>query len=339
MGEVLFFSVGPFRGAVPLADTVEVFRMVQPEPPKNYALPWDCGTINLHGLLIPVIAMRALFGIPLSTPTPAEILVITRVNDRTVALRVDAVAGTGKRPPLPDYAEPANIDRSALPGSYVSFEGIYVFWDLNTLLSVLFDKNAQSLELPYCDLVQNLSHDQQCAPEAVPQADAASVTMLLEERARILALPSGDMTGKKTTKVLTFRLAGREFGIALSYIREVVLTGRITRVPGTPGYIAGICIIRGEIVSLVDLRVLLPIQHEGITDLNRVIVVSGDILTLGLLVDRITGIEEIDTGSLPVREEADPGNRNVVHAVKDRSLSFIDMDVLFSDPRMVIDES
>lgn len=339
MGEVLFFSAGPFRGAIPLADTDEVLRMVQPALPGPGALPWDSGTINLHGSQIPVIALRGILGIPVSVPDLSEMLIISKTGGRTIALRVDAVDGTGKQPPVPDDVNSDTTARAVIPGTYVSPEGIHVIRNLSDLLTTISGSNSSVCILPAWELDPSGITDPQSQPGSVSQPDAASISMLLEERARVLSHPIGDAIRKKTTKILTFRLADQQFGIALSHIREVVLTGRITRVPGTPGYITGICSIRGEIVSLVDLRALLPIPYTGITDLNRVIVVSGNTLTMGLLVDRITGIEEIDTGSLPVHGETDFETIDIMYTIPGSSLSFIDMNALFADSRMVIDES
>ena len=84
----------------------------------------------------------------------------------------------------------------------------------------------------------------------------------------------------------------------MKYVREVVLTGGITPVPGTPDYISGICAIRGEIISLVDLRALFSISGKGLTDLNRVIVLTDGTMTFGILADYITGIATIPA-SLP----------------------------------------
>jgi len=111
-------------------------------------------------------------------------------------------------------------------------------------------------------------------------------------------------------------------------------------VPGTPGYIAGICVIRGEIISLVDLRALLPIHHTGITDLNRVIVLSGNNLMFGILADQITGIGNLDLNRLsPSPSDAGPGFMNFIKGIHEGALSLLDTESLLKDPRMVIDES
>lgn len=340
MGDVLLFFAGPVRCAIPIADTDSAIRMVRSEEPEAGTPPWDAGTINLHGNLVTVLAMRALFGLPVPEPSFSEMLIIVRAGDRTIALRVDAIAETRAQPPAPDESKPVGDSKTDLPGIFETPDGLHVIQDVSGLLDALAKRSDLPLTSCPPEIWRGLPEDSKQLSEPRARTDGSSSMMLLEERARILALPGDHGTGKKTKEILKFRLANREFGIALSYIREVVLTGKITRVPGTPEYIAGICIIRGEIISLVDLRILLPIPHTGITDLNRVIVISGNNLTIGILADQITGIGEMDLDHLEhVHKDSGTKQTILVNHVQDGSLYLLDAETLVSDPRMIIDES
>ena len=122
-------------------------------------------------------------------------------------------------------------------------------------------------------------------------------------------------------------------------VREVVLTGGITPVSGTPEYIPGLCAIHGEILSLVDLRALFSISGRGLTDLNRVIVISDGTMTFGILAYYITGIATIPASipSAPApysSTDAIPYLLGVVEGVV-----VLDGAAHLSDPRMLIDET
>ncbi|MDD1694106.1 MAG: chemotaxis protein CheW, partial [Methanoregula sp.] len=92
MAQLLLFSVGTIRGAIPLEETLRVIRMVQPEK-KHGAHPLEAGTINLHGKTLEVISVKALFGMAPSDPRLKDMLIITRAGSRDVALWVDATSG------------------------------------------------------------------------------------------------------------------------------------------------------------------------------------------------------------------------------------------------------
>ena len=146
-------------------------------------------------------------------------------------------------------------------------------------------------------------------------------------------------TGAAPVEVLKFRLAYQEYAFSMDHIREVVLTGEITPVPGTPKYITGICAIRGEIVSLVDLREFFEIRGKGLTDLNRVIVITDGTITFGILADFITGIGMIKKEMLaPVRPgQTQIGEKYLLGAVND--LIVLDVARLMADPAMVINST
>jgi len=120
----------------------------------------------------------------------------------------------------------------------------------------------------------------------------------------------------------------------------VVLTGNITPVPSTPEYIAGLSIIRGEIISLVDLRILLSIPRTGLTDLNRVIVLSDSHLTFGILADQITGIAFVSEDRIACVPQDDPlAQTPIIQGIADESLILLNAETLLADSRMIIDQS
>jgi purine-binding chemotaxis protein CheW len=63
------------------------------------------------------------------------------------------------------------------------------------------------------------------------------------------------VTKEKPTQVLTVRLGADEFGVALNSIREIVPVQALTRVPGNPPWVKGVCNLRGTVLPVVDLGV------------------------------------------------------------------------------------
>ena len=331
MVQVLIFQVGSHRGAIPLADAEVVIRMAQfvPVPclPSGIA-----GLIDHHKKPLAVISAGAFFDHPRKNPQSSDMLIILRSMDRLMALWVDALGGieemsfeTGDSPPR---------TKSAWPTSIITDSGIRLF---------LHPAEEIAARLPQGDDLNSLFRDAITGSAATPPQESPTPfdhDRILEERARILARPEESYDVNQSIEILRFSISHHEFAIEMHYVKEVVLTGKITPVPGTPGYIAGICVIRGEIISLVDLRVPLPIHHTGITDLNRVIVLSGNNLMFGILADQITGIGNLDLNRLTLASGyAGPDHMNFLKSVQDGSLFLLDTESILMDPRMVINES
>jgi chemotaxis signal transduction protein len=85
--------------------------------------------------------------------------------------------------------------------------------------------------------------------------------------------------------------------------------------------------------------VLFSLPERGLTDLNRVIVITDGKITFGILADNITGIGTVLSDRM-VPPAPDPGTRNTrsVKGIVDGTLMVLDGGLLLADPAMIIDE-
>lgn len=124
-------------------------------------------------------------------------------------------------------------------------------------------------------------------------------TRILKARARELARePAATGAVQDALEVVEFALAGERYALPLASVREVGALKELTPVPGTPPFIAGIVNLRGEIHTVIDLKKFFDLPDTGITELNRVLVLAGDDLRLGILADAIHGVRSLAAGEL-----------------------------------------
>ena len=131
---------------------------------------------------------------------------------------------------------------------------------------------------------------------------------ILYARAQILArkrLSDNEVTRVNTErlKVIQFRLAHETYAIESSFVREVYPLKDLTPLPCTPAFIFGIVNVRGQILTVIDVKKFFELLDKGLSELNKVIVVRTPRLELGILADEIIGVrfiapEEIQS-SLP----------------------------------------
>lgn len=334
--QLLLFSVGTLRGAIPLEETIRVIRMVQPSR-KPGSHSWDAGTVNLHGKSLTVISVRALFGLPEADPQLTDMLIITRAGSSEVALWVESTSGVTEIPLFPETGDVSHLRPQDGNGTRRTADGIVVIYDLPGLIA----SGGITPGIPERGREPDMDRGEtpiQLTGKAVPIT--AHINAVLSERARKISRPETGVPDTKTAEVLRFRLAYREYAIDMQHIREVILTGEITPVPGTPDFISGICVVRGEIISLVDLRVLLAIPETGLTDLNRVIVLTDQTLTFGILADHITGIGTIELDRITVSDpDSTAAGSRYVKGIAEGPLVVLDTGAFFSDPRMIVDEA
>ncbi len=163
---------------------------------------------------------------------------------------------------------------------------------------------------------------------------------ILRERARELAAPPSRQEEGPQLEVIEFRLAGESYAIETAWVAEVFPLIDLTRLPGTPPFVLGIVNLRGEIVSVVDLRRFFDRPIDGLSDLNKVIVLQSREMVFGILADSVEGVRTLAAarlqGPLPTLTDR---RRDYLRGIADGRIAVLDAAVLLADPRMVVDES
>ena len=118
---------------------------------------------------------------------------------------------------------------------------------------------------------------------------------ILKERARILAgESSAPVSEEASVEVITFLLAYETYGIESCFVREVLPIKDITPVPCTPPFVQGIINVRGQILSVIDLKKFMDLPEKGLTELNRVIIVEDGEMEFGILADQVLGVNSLN---------------------------------------------
>ncbi|MFZ3385245.1 MAG: chemotaxis protein CheW [Candidatus Methanoperedens sp.] len=120
---------------------------------------------------------------------------------------------------------------------------------------------------------------------------------ILRARARSLAKEPEKKQEDEHIEVVEFLLANEKYGIQSSQVREIYPLKELTPVPCTPRFVAGIINVRGKILSVIDIKKFFGLPEKGNGELNKVIIIHGDMMEFGILADAILG-----TSQIPVRE-------------------------------------
>jgi purine-binding chemotaxis protein CheW len=334
MVQIFLFSAGGLRCALPLAGIQSVIQMMAMNPVAA-ASPGMAGTVNLHGRIIPVYSVGELFGSARKPPSLSDMLLIAQAGGDTVAVWIDETRGVEELE-LPPAPKIVGGDGHLPPYFIITGKGIVFIADLAGFL--LHPPDTAALKA-----IGELRKTAGLSPRTEPEGegtDAGQVRAVLYERAAKMLPAKPGTTLAEMTEVLRFQLTYRQYAIDMNYVREVILTGEITPVPGTPDFISGICAVRGQIISLVDLRALLQIPEKGLTDLNRVIVITDGKITFGILADTISGVKTIALDQVqPPRPDDMPGSNRYLKGVLGRDLFVLDAKAILSDPGIIVDDA
>ena len=95
------------------------------------------------------------------------------------------------------------------------------------------------------------------------------------------------------------RLGTGRFAVSLASVAEVGRVPAVTRVPGTPGWVAGVANWRGRILPILDLRSLLGAVESPLSSDARLLVLGADGVTVGLLVEAVEGTAVVAASAEP----------------------------------------
>jgi purine-binding chemotaxis protein CheW len=116
--QYLTFTLGCEEYGIEILRVQEIkgYSAVMPIPNMP---PWIKGVMNLRGTVIPVVDLRAKFGMPETEYTRFTVVIVVKVGERVVGLVVDGVSDVLNVPtsdlvPAPDMG--AGVDTSFLTG-------------------------------------------------------------------------------------------------------------------------------------------------------------------------------------------------------------------------------
>ncbi len=110
-----------------------------------------------------------------------------------------------------------------------------------------------------------------------------------------------------TSQYLTFSLGKDVFAIEIAPIREIIEYPGLTEIPLTPEFLRGVINLRGAVVPVIDLAVRFGRPLTAIGRRTCVVIVEivsdGAPLPLGILVDGVTEVLEVDAGQIEERPD------------------------------------
>jgi len=118
------------------------------------------------------------------------------------------------------------------------------------------------------------------------------------------ALPATTLAGRDeqvsldTSRWVTFRLDTETYAINVLSVQEVLKDTKVTPVPGAPHYVLGILNLRGNVVSVVNARMRFGLPDIDVTDLTRIVMVEHGTQSIGLMVDAVAEVVDIEAGEV-----------------------------------------
>lgn len=316
----LYFEIGKNKYAINTANVLEIMKLPALDYPQK--LPNNIiGLLKYNNFVINVVDIRFYLNIEVTPYNSHNELLIVKTDEVIFGIVTDKIVGI-----LP--FDTALVDQ--IP-----------FVDSNMIIESLYKYNNETIFIVNLYVLENMLKKHEISEQSIdiqslfPQDEESKALMTKRTKAIVeksaLRLASGELHAKN--KYISFNLNNDFYCIALDYVKEVLKDTSITKVPGVPDFIEGIMNLRGDYITVINLKKFLGLQQEVISEKRPVIIIKCNELKLALLIDKINELFEYQELENSGMSESYYANEFIYNKIL---YTVLNIDKISSDKKIII---
>jgi purine-binding chemotaxis protein CheW len=158
---------------------------------------------------------------------------------------------------------------------------------------------------PHLDMPHDRTFEQSAAEENASQHQQSqaiktagtAARQILRQRAAALRKKPADEEDAEQIEIVEFAVGAERYGVLATLSREVQSPREISPLPGLPAHVLGLIALRGQIMPVIDLRVLFDLPPATQTIPLVLILGSGE-SSIGVLADEVSGVRRIKSAEV-----------------------------------------
>lgn len=318
--------------------------------PVAQAPPDIAGFLTLRGDILPVMDLNVRFGYSSPSYSLTDSLIVLEwesVRLGIIANRVDAIETFDSDAITTNLS--CGRDSVTTPAPFLAgiaqLRGeMVMLLNLETLI-----RYSESLEAEFRNQEEDTargeveksppstSHSPHFCPEATGEERA-----IFRERAIKLCqpLPISDLDNALSLAVIG--LGGEYFGVELELVREFTETRKVTPIPCCPAYIMGNINIRGEVVTLIDICIVLNLPITSSKTVSKVMVVQVEDTIAGITVDEIVEVIYLNPNqTMAVPAALNSSDRESLRGTapyRGQTIGILDLSQILMNENLILEE-
>lgn len=300
--------------------------------PLEEVPPYISGVLNLRGKIVPVMDLNVRFGHGQKPYRINDSIIILEVEDTFMGIIVNYVHDVIEV--LESDIETVTLHSTLgtphlLSGEVKAGEDIIMLLNQNLIVEL----GVQSVELKE-DFALLTPHS---SFEGFSPEDMA----IFHQRAISLMHPPESLAPAGQIPLSVVRLNNEYYGVSLDTVKEFSDIRDITPVPCTPQHIVGNMNLRGDILTLVDIRGILNLTVKG-REKGKIIVAHINDLIVGITVDDVLEVINISPSEFrPVPAAVSDISHEYIKGefpYNEKMLSILDLKKILTNKELVVDE-
>jgi purine-binding chemotaxis protein CheW len=338
----VLFVLNKQRYALPLADVEVIISLpaltIVPDAPRHLA-----GVFDLHGRIVPVVDLSISLGGAARRYSLTDSVIVLRGDSSPFGVVVNNVIDV-----CAVFQTPINMgDGSSTVSSQFVAGVVRVDEEMVLVLDhrqlVRLAASAESL------IDRNITESRRgSTDDSLPESGERPFFLNIspEEqsafRRRALSLMAENRVHDRAGNLpmVVAGLNGEYFGVSLDRVKEFAESRNITPVPCCPQHILGNMNLRGEVLTVIDMRPALKMQVSKEPQ-KRVIVLEHNGLTVGVSVDEIYEVVHVDPARITSRLTVSSGVSGYVNGTApygNHVMTILDLPKLLDGEDLVVNE-
>lgn len=316
----LYFQIGDSKYAINSENVLEIMKLPALDYPQK--LPNNIvGLLKYNNFVINVIDIRFYLNIEVTPYNTRNELLIVKTDEVIFGIITDKVIGI-----LPFNT--SLIDAIPYVDNKMIIDSLY---KLNQ--ETIFIINIYTIENMLKEHGNYTDYDVSSLfpTDEISKSIMANRTKAVEDKTA-LKIASEELFAQN--KYISFNLNQDLYCIKLDYVKEVLKDTSITDIPGTPSFIEGIMNLRGDYITVINLKNFLNIpQGDKVLDKKPVIIIKCNELKLALLIDKINELFECQDSKMSESAEGYFSNEFIYNGTP---YTTINIDKITSDKKIIV---
>lgn len=168
----------------------------------------------------------------------------------------------------------------------------------------------------------------------------AEKRLILRNRAKALASePREGGASCPSLDVVEIRLAGENYAVESAHVSEVLPLKELTPLPCTPEFVLGLINVRGQILSVVDLRVLFDLPRPPVAPSAKVVVLRSGPMEVGVVADVVVEARVVPLDAIsPVLPSMTGLRESCTRGIVGGNVALLDVARLLAEPTILVNE-
>ena len=295
------------------------------------------GLLNLRGKIISVVDLRKFLGIQKKVYSIEDQILIIEIHNKTFGIIVDFVCDVIQFNRNNLELLPYHSHDNFISGIYKSSD--YLAAILN--LEIIFN-NIEAVQIEESEFQSLEESSLNYFPTDKRSIDKLQKRALNLQKELKFGITKNNY---QENNFVSFSLDQEKYCISLKFVKEFckLKLVNLVPIPCVPEFIVGLINLRGNFITIIDIKAFLQVKKTTITDKTKIIVIKSTNLQIGLIVDEVFDIINIPPEKLshnsPPKFERNKFTSGEVLIDENSVITILDLGKLLEDERLIVEDA